>query len=291
MNRPKTLLLSVVILAGLCVQSCFGQFKSQDELIKFVQNSSCMIESGNKTGSGVLISRKVEKKVKRDGVEVTECDVVHYVLTCAHVLTDSVSFQAIQNPLTNEIFVSVDFKPVSVVKEFVDEDGKIGECKLLADILKYSPVDGGEDLAILKIRKNNFISENITMKFYLEREVPPIGREVYHCGNLRGSVMYGAVTYGIISQISRIIEGKVYDQTSAPSINGGSGGALVLKGDKEKADGRYIGMIIRIYSENFVLYSPIRRIKKWTDSIGMTFILDDKLPIPSDEEIKKGPIG
>ena len=55
-----------------------------------------------------------------------------------------------------------------------------------AEVLKYSDVDDGHDLALLRIRKFNFVKDTVT--FHLGDEIPNLGDDLLHVGSLLGQM-------------------------------------------------------------------------------------------------------
>jgi hypothetical protein len=49
-------------------------------------------------------------------------------------------------------------------------------------------------------------------------------------------------------------------------------------------------MVVRGAGETFNLIVPIRRIREWAQRTGVLFALDDSIPVPSAEELRKIPV-
>jgi len=177
----------------------------------------------------------------------------------------------------------VEFDPAKVVQKLVEGGRIVGSLTVEATVITYSDAEDGEDLALLRIRKHRFSEASAT--FYLDVRIPPVGSDLYHVGSLLGEMGSNSLTTGIISQIGRTLDDRVYDQTSCTAFPGSSGGGVYLK-----ETGEYIGMLTRGAGETFNLIVPVRRISTWANKMGIAFVLDEKLPIPTDEVIKKVPI-
>lgn len=165
------------------------------------------------------------------------------------------------------------------------DDGRIVSTFLAdAEVIRVSGSDYGHDLALLRVRDKEFKPAAST-KFYLDKDLPDIGNDLYHCGSLLGPVGSNSLTSGIMSQHGRVFDNKIYDQTTATSFPGSSGGIVCLKND-----GRYVGMLVMGAGEGFGLIVPVRRMKQWAKTVGVDFALDPSVKVPTNEELYKKPI-
>lgn len=176
----------------------------------------------------------------------------------------------------------VEFDDPKVVKEIFENGRNVGRLELDAEVIRFSDADNGEDLALLRLRKKNFIDSSVV--FYLDEEIPSIGTHVLHVGSLLGQMGANSLTDGIVSQHGRLINKKIYDQTTAPAFPGSSGGGVFLD------NGAYIGMLVRGAGETFCLTVPVRRMKGWAEKAKVMWALDDNVPIPNEEDLFKLPI-
>lgn len=203
---------------------------------QYLQDISVTIRTPRGEGSGVL-------KRTKDGTA--------WVWTAAHVVEGLRKTRQVIDPKTGATKTVVEFDDATVVKLLIENDRTVGRIELDAEFIRYSDASHGEDLALLRIRKKHFVDASVN--FYLEREPPARGSELYHCGSLLGEVGANSLTQGIISQHGRLIEGKVYDQVSTPSFPGSSGGGVYLK-----SDGRLVGLLVRGTPGGFSLIVPMR---------------------------------
>jgi hypothetical protein len=236
------------------------------EKVAEIQDFSVTIHAGMAQGSGEIKTR--------DGVS--------FVWTAGHVVAHLRSTRQVIDPKSGSVRTLVEFKDAKVVKEFVEDGRSVGRLEMDAEIIRYSDADNGEDLALLRVRKKNFIKSSV--QFYLEDKTPPVGTTLYHCGSLLGQVGSNSFTRGIMSQHGRVIYGKVYDQTTCAAFPGSSGGGVYM------ADGRMVGMIVRGAGETFNLIVPVRRIREWAKTANVEFAIDDKVKMPSDADMKKIPV-
>jgi len=165
------------------------------------------------------------------------------------------------------------------VKELVEDGRRVGELKMDAEVVRYSDP---EDLAVLRIRKTGFVEASVV--FYLDDKPPAIGTRLYHVGSLLGQTGANSMTAGIQSQIGRVLEKKVYDQTTTTSFPGSSGGGTYT------TDGAYVGMVVRGAGEGFVLCVPVRRMRAWAKTAGVEWLVDDSVAVPDAETLEKMPI-
>ncbi len=268
--------LFATILGLTIVTSSFAAEKKQSTA-DHLQNVSVTIRSegqySNGEGSGVIFSRK-----DKDG------NLVNLVWTAAHVIDNLRS--------TRKVVVNgapktlVEFKDPMVVKEIRQNGRTVGRLQMDAEVLKYSDADDGHDLALLKVRKFNFVTDTVT--FYLDNEIPKLGTDLLHVGSLLGQMGANSMTDGIYSQHGRLIKSlnkHVFDQTTCTAFPGSSGGGVYLK-----SDARYVGMLVRGAGEGFNLIVPVRRLQDYCEKHKIMWALDPKVPMPSDDDLKAMPI-
>ena len=269
-----------LILGLTLVCTSFGQEKKTKESTStadHLQNISVTIRSegeyANGEGSGVIFTRKDK-----------EGSSVNLVWTAGHVIDNLRS--------TREVLVNgakktvVEFKDPMVVKEIRQDGRTVGRLQMDAEVLKYSDARNGHDLALLRVRKINFVTDSVT--FYLDKKIPELGTDLLHVGSLLGQMGANSMTDGIYSQHGRIIKSLnkyIFDQTTVTAFPGSSGGGVYLK-----SDARYIGMLVRGAGEGFNLIVPVRRMQDYCEKHKIMWALDRKEAMPTEEELKKMPI-
>lgn len=244
-------------------QAVVSPQKAIKSVAEQLQDLSVTLNTGTSEGSGVVIKRGDK----------------NFVLTAGHVIDNLRKTRSVIDPKTGTERKVVEFDDANIIQTLYEDGRKVGKIEMLARVISFSDAENGEDLAVLLIAKKNFI--NASAVFYSDKDPTPVGSELYHVGSLQGQLGSNSVTTGIISQVGRLFQNKLYDQTSCPAFPGSSGGGVFLK------DGRYVGMLVRGGGETFNLIVPVRRIKAWTEKMGLQFILDPNLPVPSDEDLKK----
>lgn len=265
--RLLSLFLAVVLMASSALAA--------DPLVEKLQQISVTIRAGRDQGSGTLFTRKVGN------------DTVTYVWTAAHVVDGLRSTRHVV--IAGNPKLVVEFEDAQIVQEFKQDGRRIGEQKMEARVVRYSDAEEGEDLALLEVRKRNFVPADITTTFYANEEIPAIGTELYHVGSLLGQFGANSLTTGVISQQGRVLNlnasGVVFDQTTVTAFPGSSGGGVFLKGN-----GEYVGMLVRGAGEQFNLIVPIRRLRAWAKTAKVEWAIDQNVPMPSATELKKLPV-
>jgi S1-C subfamily serine protease len=219
-------------------------------------------------GSGVIFSRK-----DKDG------NTVNFIWTAAHVIDNLRSERKVIVNGTSRTIVT--FKDAKIVKVVRQKGRAVGQLELDAEVIKYSDSEDGHDLALLKVRKLNFVDD--TVKFYLDKEIPKLGTDLWHVGSLLGQMGSNSMTDGVYSQTGRLIKSlnkHVFDQTTVAAFPGSSGGGVFLK-----SDDRYVGMLVRGAGETFNLIVPARRMIVWATKNDIMWALDPNVKMPTDEAL------
>jgi hypothetical protein len=239
-----------------------------------LQNVSVTIraESGYNAGegSGVIFTRK-----DKDG------NLVNLVWTAGHVIDNLRSERKIL--LNGAPRTLVEFKDPMIVKEIRQNGRTVGRLQMDAEVLKYSDSEDGHDLALLRVRKYNFVTDSVV--FHLGKKIPSLGTDLLHVGSLLGQMGANSMTDGIYSQHGRIIKDlnkHVFDQTTCTAFPGSSGGGVYLK-----SDAKYIGMLVRGAGEGFNLIVPVRRIADYCERHKIMWAVDKTVAMPDSEELKK----
>lgn len=271
-----------IILFATIILSVFTASIAQTEennVSSYLQDISVTIKTERGSGSGVIFSREIKSDNGKKNV--------NFVWTAAHVLEGIRSVRSILD-IEGKTLKKPEFKDVQVVKKLIEDGTTVGELSMDAVVVKYSDATDGEDLALLMIKKFNFV--DVSAKFHKDNKDSglPLGTQLYHVGSLLGESGANSMTTGIMSQVGRMLalnsSTKVlFDQTTVTAFPGSSGGGVFL------TNGEYIGMLVRGAGETFNLIVPIRRINKWAKSENILWALDPNVDAPSLEEIHKLP--
>jgi hypothetical protein len=273
----KALLVSTFLMVFLSFSSNSAEKAKVPSTADHLQNVSVTIRSegdfSNGEGSGVIFTRKDAKGNQ-----------VNFVWTAAHVIDNlRKTRKTVINGTPKTI---VEFKDPMVMKEIRQNGRTVGRLQMDAEVLKYSDAKDGHDLALLRVRKFNFVKDTVT--FHLGEDIPKLGTELLHVGSLLGSAGANSMTDGIYSQHGRILKSInkfIFDQTTVTAFPGSSGGGVYLKNDA-----RYIGMLVRGAGEGFNLIVPVRRMRDYCEKHKIMWALDPKLPMPDEEDLNKIPI-
>tara|TARA_Y100000593_G_scaffold87659_1_gene168543 strand:- start:263 stop:1189 length:927 start_codon:yes stop_codon:yes gene_type:complete len=268
-------LATLLIVFTLAFTSYAGEKKPSTA--DHLQNVSVTIRSEGDfsvgEGSGVIFTRK-----DKDG------NLVNLVWTAAHVIDN---LRKTRTTLVDgKPKTIVEFKDPIVVKEIRQNGRTVGRLQMDAEVLKYSDATDGHDLALLRVRKLNFVTDTVT--FYLDKEIPPLGEDLLHVGSLLGQMGANSMTDGIYSQHGRLIKSLnkfVFDQTTCTAFPGSSGGGVYLK-----KDAKYVGMLVRGAGEGFNLIVPVRRIINYAEKHKIMWALDRSVAMPTEDELKKIPV-
>ncbi len=267
-----------LILGFTLTTSLFAAEKKQSTA-EHLQNVSVTIrsESGYSAGegSGVIFTRKDSKG-----------NLVNFVWTAAHVIDNLRSERKILVRGTPKTLV--EFKDPVIIKEIRQDGRTVGRLQMDAEVLKYSESEDGHDLALLRVRKYNFVTGSV--RFYLDKEIPALGTDLLHVGSLLGQFGANSMTDGIYSQHGRVIKSlnkRIFDQTTCVAFPGSSGGGVFLKGED---NARYVGMLVRGAGEGFNLIVPVRRMVEYCEKHKIMWAIDEKVAMPSEEDLKKMPI-
>ncbi len=248
---------------------------AEENLAQHLQDVSVTIKSNRGSGSGIIITRDVQISKENDTKQK-----VNFILTAGHVVS---SLRSVRTVIVDGKETKViTFRDASLVKQLVEKGRKVGQLEMECKVLKYSDADNGEDIALLMVRKRDFVSASVN--FYLSDNLVPIGTQLFHVGSLLGEAGSNSMTSGIMSQVGRVLnlgvgDGVVFDQTSVTSFPGSSGGGVFFAtGDNA---GKYIGMLVRGSGEGFNFIVPIRRMIHWAKINNVEWVLNSDIPTPT----------
>lgn len=271
-------LTSLFILTLLLMPVSVSQAE-EVSVSQYLQDISVTIKTERGSGSGVIFTRKI---VSDDGDKN-----VNFVWTAAHVLEGIRSVRSILD-IEGKTLKKPVFKDVKIVKKLIEHGITVGELSMDAVVVKYSDATDGEDLALLMIKKFDFVDVSAKFKKDENNSGLPLGTQLYHVGSLLGESGANSMTTGIMSQVGRMLALNsstkvIFDQTTVTAFPGSSGGGVFL------TSGEYIGMLVRGAGETFNLIVPMRRIQKWATSENIEWALDPNVKAPTLEELNKLP--
>lgn len=252
----KSLMTAVFVM---CASVCWG-----GDVAQHLQDISVTIVTNQGEGSGVIKSRKINE------------DTINFVWTAAHVVDSLRKTRTVIDPKSGTSKTVIEFDDATIVKSLNEEGRLVGKVEFFAEVIRFS---SEEDLALLKIRKKNFATESV--EFYLDKKLLPIGTRLFHVGSLLGQMGSNSMTNGILSQDGRLLDKKVFTQTTVAAFPGSSGGGVYTE------DGKMMGMLVRGAGETFNLVVPVRRMVDWSKKANIEWALDDNVQVPSEEELQK----
>lgn len=258
LKMKKLLMLTLLLIP-------FNSFASDinKDIVDNLQASSVTVVTPHGSGSGVIRVRDLGQ------------DKISFVFTAAHVVDGLRKVKNVIDGKTGTQRLIVEFDDALVVRTLIEDGRTIGKTEVFAKVIKFNQE---EDISILQVRQKNFSTKGV--QFYLENVPPKLATPVVHVGSLLGELGSNSVTLGIISQHGRLIENKIFDQTTATAFPGSSGGGVFLY------DGRLVGQVLRGAGEQFVLMGPARRTVQWAKDAGVEWAVDDRVPMPSEKELK-----
>lgn len=258
----KRLLLSL-FLVGSCLAADIPASK--------LQEASVTVLTSRSSGSGSLFTR-----TNAEGNVVTFC------WTAAHVVSsERYEYSGIMDGVPRQF---VAFNDVTVSQPIVEDDRIVGSVDSLAEVIRYSNMFTGEDLAVLRLRMTRLPGNSGSITFYRGADTPKVGTEVVHVGSLLGPFGGNSFTPGVVSFNGRLLDNVVYDQTSVVAYPGSSGGGVFLR------DGRFVGMLVRGAGVGYNLIVPVRRLEKWAKKAGVLWAIDAAVPMPSAEKLELLPV-
>lgn len=284
-------LVSFVAALMLVSQLALAAPVTDQKIIDNLQNVSVTISvEGRGRGSGTLFTR-----------EVSPGKYTSFVWTAGHVIEDLRTERKVIDVKTGTEKTIIGFKDCQIYQETLQDGRKVEQRYLDCKVICYSNCVTGDDQAVLEVRKRDYTKESTT--FYLEKEIPGIGTELIHVGSLLGDIGSCSFTTGVTSQVGRLLalsdddyerSGEprtyaevVYDQTSAVSFPGSSGGGVF-----NQETGEYMGMLtvgIR-NAQGFAWYVPVRRMHAWAKSMDMEWAMDASVEMPTKKELKEIPV-
>lgn len=270
---------TLTYIVTICAMFCVTLQAEEVPVSQYLQDISVTIKTERGSGSGVIFTREIKSDEGNKNV--------NFVWTAAHVLEGIRSVRSILD-IQGKTLKRPVFKDVQIVKKLIEDGITVGELSMDAVVVKYSDATDGEDLALLMIKKFDFVG--VSAKFHKDESGAglPLGTQLYHVGSLLGESGANSMTTGIMSQVGRMLalnsSTKVlFDQTTVTAFPGSSGGGVFL------TDGQYIGMLVRGAGETFNLIVPMRRIQKWAKSESIEWAIDPAVEAPTLEEINKLP--
>lgn len=245
----------------------------QYNYLQALRDASVKVELANgSTGSGV---------VYKNGD-------ANFVWTAAHVVASAREVMVRIDPATAQPAILVLYHDVIVSVAIVKRGRKVGENKRFARIIRFSnETDGGEDVALLRVYDEEFGGVGL---IFSGKEPPRVGEQVWHIGSMRGDRGEHAVSDGVVAFAGRLlsrgcfnelIAPSVFDQVSAPILEGCSGGGVFLKGTGECIGLMNSSICVPVCAANLIL--PARRMREFATRTKCVWAIDRRVPVPDND--------
>jgi S1-C subfamily serine protease len=199
-----------------------------------------------------------------------------FVWTAGHVVKSCETIRKVVDPLTGKSRWEVSYDDCKVVQSIQEGGRKVGETFRFAEILRFSDIDEGMDIALLKTRSR---LTSVGVKISRERAV--VGDRIQHIGSPSGRSFEYSFLSGAVSGVNRPrhglkhAEGKpvpsYYDQYDLAIAGGCSGGPAFCP-----KTGEVVGLVTAQHSENpSIAFSiPAWAIRKFAREHGCLFAVD-----------------
>lgn len=210
-----------------------------------------------------------------------------FVWTAGHVVAHLQSSKKVIDPLTGTEKTILLYRDLKVMHERYQSGRKVGEVVLLAKVIRYSDIKGGDDLALLKVYEKGYFKEGV--KFLDHRLLPKAGTQLWHVGSMWGRPGINTPAEGIFSvggrlrgdDGSELENAKIFDQITLPALPGSSGGGVYLK-----SNGRCVGLLTqgicnRCESINYIV--PSRRIFEYAKRAKCLWAVSDDTKFNQEE--------
>lgn len=188
---------------------CLADDNAELNIASHLQDISVTIVSLGQLGGGGEGSGVIKTRTLPSG------ESVNFVWTAAHVVDNLRHTKTVVDAASGSQKTVVEFDDALVVKALVEDGRTVGKTELYAEVVRFNKE---EDFALLRLRKKDFVDSSVD--FYLEDDIPAIGTKLLHVGSLLGQLGSNSMTDGIMSQHGRIVDKKIFDQTTVVAFPG-----------------------------------------------------------------------
>ncbi len=268
------LLTFVYLLCGIAI----GWFvfspkpEAPEKSIAKLQEISMMVSSGG-CGSTIFITRKRHNEY------------IHFAWTAAHVVANTEKVRQVLAP-DGSIKYDIYYEDVELVNAIKMYGREVGEVRWLAQVIRYSNREHGQDIALLQLYPKNLTTKSA--HFNTKTDIPQPGEPIFHVGSIRGLSGINSVSNGYIAALGRLRERqRILDQADIIACPGCSGGGLYLKSNSQ-----CIGIVIEKNrsDDGVVYYRPTRELRKWAIKNKCLWALDHRVRLPNDDTIRRTPV-
>jgi len=214
-------------------------------------------------------------------------DDIEFVWTAGHVVESAEKIETIVDPQTGESKVISSFDNVKVIKYIYNDEEKVGELIVFAEVIRYSDAVNGYDLALLKTKHK--ITKRGTEFF---EEVVNVGQEVYFIGSPMGPPGYNSYITGMVAANKRGVSGFNHN-TNTPIVNldqynlaitGGASGGPVF----DLKSNRLMGLVVRAgTSQPSIAWAvPSKVIIKFAKENDCEWAITNKVKVPDNFRLR-----
>lgn len=221
------------------------------------------------------------------GVAVRNTD-TEFVWTAAHVVEGHQKVRTVIDPMTGLPRVEVTFTDVTLVREIRKDGRLVGVNKRYAEVIRYSDLETGYDLALLRSRLPSCSKGAV-----FAMGSPAAGQAVYAVGSPMGPTGYNSYIPGTVAAIGRPATGLFSTPLSQTlemdqynlNITGGSSGGPVFDLKSRQILGLTTQGNARQNTIAFVV--PTRVIRKFAKESDCEWAVDPHTPLPAGDGYKK----
>jgi hypothetical protein len=205
-----------------------------------------------------------------------------FVWTAGHVVDAAEVVKTVVDPETGRPRVQVSYVDVKVVRELYKKGIKVGEEFRFAEVVRYSDLEEGYDLALLHSR-----APLCKKGAVLAASAPKVGACLYHVGSPGGPPGYNSYIPGTMAARGRPTRGLGHadenptlflDQYNLNIAGGSSGGPVFC-------EGRVVGLVTQGYrAQPTISFGvPVEVIRKFAKECECEWAVDPKCPLPPNE--------
>lgn len=249
-----------------------------EDLIMRAYAASCRVQTSKARGSATIIYSKKGST---------------YALTNHHVVEGNIEFKTVWDSLLKREVKREFTSAVEVLFPRIESGRVVGYATVMADVVAY---DAPQDIAVLKFRDSADYPYVAMYPRSKAKDIPFL-TPVACIGAALGE--HPIVTFGHLNGKQHEIDNHEYWLSTAQSIFGNSGGAIIMI-DGDDDGGKklwFIGIPSRIslvplgFGANVVthmgFFIPVFRIYDWLESQYLTFLWDSKVSEAECERVRK----
>lgn len=224
------------------------------------------------TGSGVAVRRGPHE----------------FVWTAAHVVEDLEAVETVVPPETGTPRVVASYREPKLVRQVYKGGVLVGETARYAEVIRYSDLEGGYDLALLRTR-----DPVCPAGAEWAEATPPVGAALYHVGSPFGRSGYNSFVPGTVAgrfrpkrglrhaPDARTLEMAQYSLAGGP----GSSGGPVFDARSRKV----VGLLTQgmVPQPTHMLGVPVEVVRRFAREADCLWAVDPAVPVPDGEDWRR----